>query len=253
MPLTKQEGIVLKRRDFGETSRIAIIYTRDAGKIQVNAKGARKPRSKFGASLEPLTRLEIVYYHRDNKDLYTLSETSIITPNQKIRENPAVSIYGLAMAETLDALTQPEESDGALYRILGRGLLALEQGDLPELVLTHYLLHLSAAIGFKPGLANHCECGNELGRNRKPALFSLAAGTVYCEDCSPAVPNRTVIKSGTFILLNSLAKSNYRKIGEIASDNKSIGEALDFALTYLRYHTDLKLKSLNAVYNNPLP
>jgi DNA repair protein RecO (recombination protein O) len=250
MTLTKQEGIVLGRRDFGETSRIAVIYTRGAGKIQVNAKGARKPKSKFGAALEPLTRLEVVYYHRENKDLYTLSEVSIITSHQGIREKPAISVYGLAMAEALDALTQPEESDAALYRILGRGLLALERDGISELAFTHYLLRLSAAVGFKPVLSEYCECGNELGGTQKPVLFSHSVGTFYCGKCDPVISNYVEIEPETHTLINSLATSDYRIINEIACSQRSIGEALDFVLTYLRYHTDLKLKSINTLYRN---
>jgi len=247
MGLTKQEGIVLNRRDFGETSRIAIIYTENAGKIQVNAKGARKPKSKFGAALEPLTRLEIVYYHRDNKDLYTLSETSIITSHQKIRENPANSVYGLAMAETLDALTQPEETDAALYRLLGRGLLTLESAVDPMSAFIHYLLHIAAGIGFKPQLFQCAGCGKDIGEVNSKLYFSNAGGAVFCGSCGGAIADGSVLSPRTYKLLVTLAKSDYRMIGAFDSSPETKLKAQDLILTYLRYHTGLRLKTLKTL------
>ncbi len=251
MSLVKQEGIVLKRRDFGETSRIAIIFTEGAGKIQVNAKGARKPRSKFGAALEPLTRLEVIYYHRENKDLYTLSETSIITSHQDIRENAAASLYGLAIAEALDALTEPEEADPALYRLIGRSLIALGNQVHPKSTLLHYLLHLSAAIGFKPHLFQCGGCGEEVGTVNRKVKFVIAAGTIFCSECEGAIGDGYVLSPRVFEVLAMLAKSDYRSIGVAAPSDKTIGKALDFILTYLRYHTGLRLKTLSAIYNDP--
>jgi len=252
MSLVKQEGIVLKRRDFGETSRIAIIFTESAGKIQVNAKGARKPRSKFGAALEPLTRLELVYYHRENKDLYTLSETSIITSHQNIREDVAASLYGLAMAEALDALTQPEEADPALYRLIGRSLIALENQVHPKSTLLHYLLHLSSTIGFKPHLFQCGGCGKEVGTVNRDVKFTIAAGTVFCGECEGATGDGYVLSPRVFEILARLAKSDYRSINVVDSNDKTTGKALDFVLTYLRYHTGLRLKTLSAIYNDPV-
>ena len=36
------EGIIIKRRDFGETDRILTVFTKTQGKISVIAKGVRK-------------------------------------------------------------------------------------------------------------------------------------------------------------------------------------------------------------------
>ena len=78
--IIRTEGVVLRRRDFGESSRIAVGYTRDAGKVQLLARGARMPKNKFGAALEPLSRAEFVFYWRESKDLFTLAATAIIRP-----------------------------------------------------------------------------------------------------------------------------------------------------------------------------
>ena len=48
----RTQAIILKRRDFGEADRLLTLVTPDYGKIDVIAKGARDPKSPFGASLD---------------------------------------------------------------------------------------------------------------------------------------------------------------------------------------------------------
>ena len=49
--IVRTEAFVLKAVRFGETSMIYRLFTRDRGVVPVMAKGARRPKSRFGASL----------------------------------------------------------------------------------------------------------------------------------------------------------------------------------------------------------
>ena len=128
--IIRTEGVVLKRRDFGETSRVVIVYTYRKGKVQLLAKGARRPKSKFGAALEPLTLGEYVFYYREAKDLYTLSEADIVRSYQRVREDAPRLVYGLACVEAADKiLASPEVTEtqrklAAQTKLRGLGMLA---------------------------------------------------------------------------------------------------------------------------------
>ena len=60
--IVKTEAIVLRGRKQGDTSKLATLYTRDFGKIDVIAKGAREQKSKFGGALEMFARSTVVLY-----------------------------------------------------------------------------------------------------------------------------------------------------------------------------------------------
>jgi DNA repair protein RecO (recombination protein O) len=145
--IIKTEGVVLKRRDFGETSRVAVAYTRDAGKVQLLAKGARNPKNKYGAALEPLSRGEFVFYWRESKELFTLSETATIRPGRFIREDAKALPYGLAMVEAVDKLSGEGDADPRLYELLASTLEALDRGGPPAPLLAQFLLKLAAQLG----------------------------------------------------------------------------------------------------------
>ena len=58
----KTEAVVLRSIRYGEADRILHLYSAQRGRIGAIAKGARKPRSRFGGRLEPFFRLNLVLH-----------------------------------------------------------------------------------------------------------------------------------------------------------------------------------------------
>ncbi len=77
--IVRTDAVVLRAFDYGETSRIATVLTRHHGVIGVLAKGARRPTSRFGATLQPGAYVELVYYFRESRGLQTLKESAHVT------------------------------------------------------------------------------------------------------------------------------------------------------------------------------
>ncbi len=78
MPLVRSEGVVLRTYALGDTSRIVVVYTRDFGLVRLVAKGARKQPSRFGFALEPLSRSQLVFYHKPDRELHLVSQADTI-------------------------------------------------------------------------------------------------------------------------------------------------------------------------------
>jgi DNA repair protein RecO (recombination protein O) len=73
MPLYKTDALILRTYKLGEADRIVVFLTRDRGKKRGVASGARRPKSRFSGALEPLTRVGVSYYEREQRDLVRLS------------------------------------------------------------------------------------------------------------------------------------------------------------------------------------
>ena len=78
MPSAKTEAFVLRTYRLAENDKIAILFTRDHGKIRFVAKGARKMKNRFGAALEVLTHLHISYFEKPNRELQILDHAEIL-------------------------------------------------------------------------------------------------------------------------------------------------------------------------------
>ena len=59
MPRTivKTRAIVLRTMRMGETSSLVTLYAQECGKLKAMARGARKPKSRFGAALGLMTEV----------------------------------------------------------------------------------------------------------------------------------------------------------------------------------------------------
>src|SRR5206468_1355183 len=69
MPLYSADALILRTYKLGEADRIVVFLTRDRGKKRGVAKYARRPRSRFTASLEPLTEVRMAYFEHERREL----------------------------------------------------------------------------------------------------------------------------------------------------------------------------------------
>jgi len=240
--IIRTEGIVLRRRDFGESARIAVVYTRDAGKVQLLARGARILKNKFGAALEPLSRGEFVFYWRESKELFTLAETAIIRPGRFIREDAKRLPFGLAVVEATDKLSGEGDADAALFELVASSLAALDSGGPPAALLSQFLFKLAAQLGFKPDIGKCASCGRT--EPREGVALVIKEGNVVCRDCQPPVGNLITLSAAAYRYVNTLTSLEPSRVGFVKAGPELVEQALSFIHAHLRYHTGLELKSL---------
>jgi hypothetical protein len=67
------DALILRTYKLGEADRIVVFLTRDRGKKRGVAKGARRQRSRFVGTLEPLTEARVVYFEKERRELVGLN------------------------------------------------------------------------------------------------------------------------------------------------------------------------------------
>jgi DNA repair protein RecO (recombination protein O) len=181
--LARCEGVVLKTYALGDTSRIAVLYTREFGMLKAVAKGARKTPSRFGVALEPLTYGRYHVYHRPDRDLQLLSQAEAVTPYGAQLEDLARLTHAQAAAELVDRLVWGEEPHEELFALLCDTLAALRNVAPASLVAVTLACELKAAgyLGYRPRLDACVLCEGRLSTRR---LFSAARGGMLCDRCA---------------------------------------------------------------------
>ncbi|MCK5114841.1 MAG: DNA repair protein RecO, partial [Phycisphaerae bacterium] len=61
MAAIKDQAICLGTRKYSESSQVVTLFGREHGKIKALAKGSRRPKSRFGGGIEPLTCGSIIF------------------------------------------------------------------------------------------------------------------------------------------------------------------------------------------------
>ena len=113
MPAFKTEGVILKRRDFGEADRILTIFTQKEGKITVLARGVRKITSRRAGNIELLNRVTLFLY--PGKNFLILTEAESLDTYPKLKENLTLSATAFHIIELVDRLTAENQENRVLF------------------------------------------------------------------------------------------------------------------------------------------
>ena len=107
MPSYRAEAIVLRTHKLGEADRIITFLTRERGKVRAVAKGVRRTKSKFGARLEPFSRVDLLLHEGKNLHIITQAE-SLNAYGQDLAIDYTLWTAGQTMLETAERLVSEE-------------------------------------------------------------------------------------------------------------------------------------------------
>jgi len=179
----KTEAIVLRSIRYGEADRILHLYSVDRGRIGAIAKGARKPKSRFGGRLEPFFRLDLVL-HEGRGDLLTVTGVTTVDGYPRLRSSGPALSAGARACDAVLRLLDSTEPNQAAYNLLCRYLTLLDDPEAADKaagleVALSFRLKLALIAGFAPELASCARCGEA----DHLVGFSGAAGGVVCTSC----------------------------------------------------------------------
>ena len=163
MPLYTADALILRTYKLGEADRIVVFLTRDRGKKRGVAKGARRPRSRFAAALEPMTEVRLAYFENERRELVGLNYAEAVRsplalamrmdgPEGGPHRSSAPDALGYIgyFAELLDEWAQDADADDRLYRLGASMLDALTAGAPVEPLARYFEYWLLRLQGVYP-------------------------------------------------------------------------------------------------------
>jgi DNA repair protein RecO (recombination protein O) len=178
----KTEAIVLRSIRYGEADRILHLYTAKRGRVGAIAKGARRPKSRFGGRLEPFFRLDLLL-HEGRGELLTVTQAATVAGYPRLRASAATLTAGARACDAVLRLLDSAEPNPPAYNLLCRYLALLDDPGAPEAAslptALSFRLKLTLAAGFAPELSSCARCGEA----DHLTGFSGAAGGVVCASC----------------------------------------------------------------------
>jgi DNA repair protein RecO (recombination protein O) len=209
MGIEKVEAIVMRTFPFGDTSRIAHLFTVERGRVHVLAKGVRGPKVRFGAALEPFTRIGAVIYYKHGRELQFISQAEILGRRSVLASSILRFAYAGAVLELLDQALAGEEPPGPLFTLIDSALSVLE--TIPEEALRAafmgYIAGLLDVLGYRPELQHCVGCRNGVGEDgaREGLGWSALRGGLLCARCAApeptAMPLSADCRTGLAVLL----------------------------------------------------
>ena len=178
-------GLTLRKSPVGEADLVSSIYTREHGKLDVLARGARRLTSKLMGHFEPLTLVRLSIAR--GRTLDVVAEAEVVNAFPNVKSHYASVARGLHVAELIDGFSASSASNPPALELALRTLEVIGKqpradDDLSlDLPLRYFDLQLLRLSGFLPELYQCVECGDELAPERH--RYAAGAGGVLCADC----------------------------------------------------------------------
>jgi DNA repair protein RecO (recombination protein O) len=154
------------------------------------AKGALRPKSRFGYGLELLSEGVVDLYHRDNRDLQTLGAFDVSDLHRGLAQDLGRFAGASALAQVLLKMAPPSAVPAA-YDALVAALQAIERAAAcdADAASARGLWLVSGALGFEPSLETCVRDGAPITHEGSDGVaFSAAEGGVFCARCAPSDP-----------------------------------------------------------------
>jgi DNA repair protein RecO (recombination protein O) len=236
MPVYKADALVLRTYKLGEADRIVVFMTRDRGKKRGVAKGARRPRSRYMGALEPLTRGEVAYFEREQRELVQLNYLDPVRSPLLAQSAEALGYVGY-FAELLDEWAQDAHADERLFRLGSSMVDAITAGAPIEKLARYFEYWLLRLQGVYPALAC-AECNGSLGQG---AMMPPRTHMFVCEGCAPGGGGTDVSSSAIRFLasVGSVGPERLESLSLVASASREL-ETVHRRLINLHLEKELK-------------
>lgn len=191
MPPLSTPAIILTAFRYGETSKIVRLATESSGVQSAIAKGALRPRSRFGAALQVLSEGHahlIVHAHRE---LQLLTAFDLHRVPVRLAENMERYAAATALAELMLRFA-PADAHPESFHLLREGLGMIEAApeSQVEALGLRAMWALVGTLGFAPEVESCVRDGDLLGDG--PMSFSYREGGALCPSCARTEANATL-------------------------------------------------------------
>lgn len=234
MHLEKLQAIVLSTTNYGDSDRIASLFTLEHGRLSGFARGARNSRKRFGPALETFARIDVQLAHKEG--LSSLRQADVITVYSGIRSELGGIAHALYACELVECMTPEGQPLPRLYRLLVAYLDRLDSVYVDEVDRRQFEINLLNILGYRPSLERCSRCGSAFSGN---GALMQQGGELVCPLC--VANGKEISVSALQGLLACLSTGRFGLIQFGDDTLQEAGVLLDEAVTT---HSGRKLKTI---------
>ena len=236
MPLRDSEAIILQSYPLGEADRLISFLSRSMGRVRGVAAGAKKPKSRFGSTLERMSHVRIWFYERETRDLVRINQCELVESFVGVFQDYAAGVALTLLAEITEAAIPEREPSDPAFRLLLLTAQTIKARRELELALAYFVLWTLRLGGWLAPLDRCGRCGKELTATAYANPFSPGWN---CAECRGA--DMAMISQGAIAAARKLLGERLDKIPSGALQKSVLRELLRHLLDLLEHQIERKL------------
>jgi DNA repair protein RecO (recombination protein O) len=241
MPVRDSEAIILRSFPLGEGDRLVSFLSRANGRVRGVASGARKPKSRFGSTLEIFSYVRIWFYERETRELVRINQCDLLESFFGTQRDYASELVLALASEVTEAVLGEREVAEPNFRLLLAVGRAIKAGADHRIVSSYFALWIVRLGGWLPRLERCGQCGSAISGS---GYFSDGGG-VLCRACSEL--GHTYCSSGALELASRMLVN---KLDEFLKPDVANGphtanayELRNIMLNVIERHIEKKLRT----------
>ncbi|MFL6334825.1 MAG: DNA repair protein RecO [Pyrinomonadaceae bacterium] len=202
MGLVETQAIVLQTYKLADADKIVLCMTEKSGLVRGVARGARRLKSRFGASLEPFTLIHLTFFEKETRELVTIKGAEILKSYFQASGSPEAFEGLVYILELVKEFAPPHHADERLFKML-RACVDFLAGEpaRASAVSAYTELWTLRLTGFLPEFRTCGDCGIPLSESFQGQRYISHEGVLWCQDCRKAGAQQ--IGTETYRLLSS--------------------------------------------------
>ncbi|HVA72138.1 MAG TPA: DNA repair protein RecO [Candidatus Limnocylindrales bacterium] len=239
MPLHESEAIILQSYPLGEADRLVSFLSRSMGRVRGVAAGARRPKSRFGSTLERMSYVRIWFYERETRELVRINQCELIESFLDVFKDYAAGVVLTLFAEITEAVLPDREASDPSFRLLLLSAQKIKESREVDLPLAYFAVWTVRLGGWLGSLESCARCGKKMAGDA--AYASPLVPGIFCADCrglGMKPLSGTALGAGRKILGDRLDK-----IGAAGLTKPALRELSRYALDLIEHQIERKLIS----------
>lgn len=185
MGLVETEAIVLRTYRLAEADKIVSCLTKDVGLVRGVAKGARRLKNRFGASLEPCTVISLTYFEKEGRELVSVSNAEILRSHFALARSAETVAALEYLCELALEFAPPHEPNEKLFRMVRACLEAIAAApEQLQSFVRYYEIWMLRLSGFLPDPRLCISCNRRFGTDAATAASVTSEGAFRCLACA---------------------------------------------------------------------
>lgn len=242
MALHESEAIILQSYSLGEADRLVSFLSRAEGRVRGVAAGARKPKSKFGATLERLSHVRIWYFENPTRDLVRIRQCEIIESFLDAFRDYASSVALAILSEVTEAVLPDREASDANFRLLLLTAQTVKRTGKADLPLAYFAIWTVKLGGWLPSLDRCGFCGAAIAEGAA-AYIARSGSAMACGKCRRA--GMRTISPAALALARKMLAERLDRLCDAATGagTREMKELTAIMLDAIEHQIDRKLTS----------
>lgn len=212
---------VLHHRPFRDTSRILEVFSREAGRVTLFARGARGPKSRSASLLQPFVPLLVSWRGHGDAATLTAVELAGEATGRALGLPPAAVMPGFYLNELILRLTTRDDPHAGLFDAYADALHLLAAGGAPEGPLRAFERRMLDELGYGVDLKAEMDSGRAIDPEGRYVYRAGQGVARAIADAPGAVAGRSLL---------NLAADRLESPAEFEEARRVLRAALDYCL-----------------------